>query len=106
MVCSVFQVAAVHQRTAQQEAGGGEGKRLLARVHVADVRCQRQAGPGADRLLTDCFTSVGGGVFPSLLPNLISASVTVSSRPSDMPVATVTTVLSSSPLVFLCERAS
>lgn len=28
--CSVFQVAAVHQRTVQQEAGGGDGKlRLL-----------------------------------------------------------------------------
>lgn len=26
MICSVFQVAAVHQRTVHQEAGGGRGK--------------------------------------------------------------------------------
>lgn len=102
MVCSVFQVAAVHQRTVQQEAGAGEGKLLFDSSPSCTYRTcaqtctDRQVSTLADRLLTGCFTSVGGAsrrVFPSLLPNWISASVTDASRPSDVAVATVTAVL-------------
>lgn len=76
MVCSVFQVAAIHQRTVHQEAGGGDGKLPSALVHAPNVRSngsQRQVGNFADRLLADWFTSVGG-TSRRVFPHLISAS--------------------------------
>lgn len=42
MVCSVFQVAAVRQRTVRKEAGGGEGK--LLSVHLANKRARSLIG--------------------------------------------------------------
>ena len=41
MVFCVLQAAAVHHRTAQQEAGGGEGKLLL--VFVTSALCLRHS---------------------------------------------------------------
>lgn len=45
MVCSVFQVAAVHQRTVQQEAGGGDGKLPLVFITTALRLCRPPARP-------------------------------------------------------------